>query len=544
MNSERRTTTSRETMRHATIYGSAAMLGRLVGFIMLPFYAHLLRGDGYAVISMIDVGLGLLISLLGYGLSNAIVVHYHDEEDPARKLRVVSTGMIMVTAASFGLVLVPLLFARPISALLLNNANLSHLLVMALVGLVFEMAGQAASSWLLIRSRSVTFAVVNLFRLSVGLTLNIVLIVVWGWGLNGYFISNLVTSLLTNSILVVLTTRDCGWSFDRVVARSMRTFMLPLIPSSVVSFVSQGVERVLVKFQVDLAAVGILEMGYKFPVLITQLITTPFMQSWSTRRFEMAEQPGAPQQLGRMFTYYLFLVCYAGLIMAVTIKPILIILTPPEFHLSYRIAQLEILTLILQGCEVHLTFGLFYAKHTSVIARIRIVTCLAKIGLAYLFVSTWAVYGAAFSAAIMAFVTLVVAGHFAQRRYRIRLEWLKVSVLAGSALAIFAVVRLGDVSRLPGFAFIASDFTSWMSRLLRGTFVDTWRGGVLTKTLAEDGRQIAEIFISGSVALAYGLLLPWVRDQSLVGPGSRVRRLALSWPGRLRRQRRRADGGP
>jgi O-antigen/teichoic acid export membrane protein len=531
----RPTTTNRETMRHATIYSSAAMLGRLVGFIMLPFYAHMLRGDGYAVIGMIDVGISLLVSLLGYGLSGAIILHYHEEKDPARKPRVVSTGIVIATAASFGLVLLPMLFARPVSSLLLNDANLSRLLVMALVGFGFEMAGQAASSWLLIRSRSVVFASVNLFRLIIGLSLNILLIVVLNWGLDGYFVSSLITALLTNTIFVLLAVRDCGWSFDRQVAESMRKFMLPLIPGNVVSFVSRQIERVLVKFQVDLAAVGILEMGYKFPILIAQLVTTPFMQSWGTRRFEMADQPEAPAQIGRMFTFFLFLVCYVGLVMAVTIKPILVILTPPEFHLSYRIAQLEILTLILQGCEGHLNFGLFYAKHTGVITKLRTVTAVMKIGLAYVFVSVWSIYGAAFSAAIMAVVTLVVAFRLSQKRYHLELEWFKVSVLSGVAIAAFVVVRLWDVARLPGFSFITDGFTPWVAHILQGTFFGHWRDGILIKTLQEDRKEVAEILINGSVALAYGLLLPWVRDRALLPPGSLVHRLALAWPERLRR---------
>ena len=520
--------TNRDTMRHATIYSSAAMLGRLVGFIMLPFYAHLLRGDGYAVIGMIEVSISLLVSLLGYGLSGAIILHYHDVKDLERKPRVVSTGIIIATVASFALVLLPMFFARPVSRLLLNDADLSRLLNMALVGFVFEMAGQAASSWLLIRSRSVVFAAVNLFRLIVGLSLNILFILVFDWGLDGYFISSLATSALTAAIFVVLAARDCGWAYDRDVAWSLRRFMLPLIPGNLVSFVSRQVERVLVKFQVNLAAVGILEMGYKFPILLAQLITTPFMQSWSTRRFEMAEQPDAPQKIGRMFTFFLFLICYAGVVMAVTIKPILIILTPPEFHLSYRIAQLEILTLILQGCENHLNFGLFYAKHTTVITKLRSVTAVIKIGLAYAFVSIWSIYGAAFSAAIMGIVSLAVSYHLSQRRYRLRLEWLKIGVLAGVAIGLFTVIKFWDVTRLPGYGLIVGDLAPWFSRHLRETPLGAWHDSVLARTLETKGTQVAEILINGSVALTYGLLLPWVRDRSYLDR-------SRWWPGRPRR---------
>lgn len=529
MAANRLTTSGRDTMKHATIYSSAAILGRLVGFIMLPFYAHLLRGDGYAVIGMIDVALGLVGSLLGASYSGAIIIHYHEEKDLARKPRVVSTGIIIVTVATAALVLLPIVFSRPASALLLNDPNLGHLMVMALVGLIFDMAGHAASSWLLINRRSVTFASVNLMRLVVGLSLNILLIVKLKWGLDGYFISSLATSVLSSLVLLFLAIRDCGWSFDRTVADSMRKFMIPLIPSTLVSFVSRQIERVLVKFQVDLASVGILEMGYKFPILIAQVITTPFMQSWSTKRYEMAEQPEAPRKIGRMFTYYLFLACYAGLVMAVTIKPVLLILTPPEFHLSYRIAQIEIFTLILHGSESHFVFGLYYAKHTRVIMKIRTIAALTKIGLAYIFVSIWSVYGAAFSAAIMSSITIAVVYHLAQKRYRIEFEWLKVCVLAGSAVSIFSILRAWDFTQLPGLSLIAREFIPWIAQITRETYIGTWRDGWLPTNLQEHSKLVAEILINTSIAASYGLLLPWVRDRSLLGTGGFSRLIS---PGR------------
>ena len=63
----------RETFRHAAIYSGATMLGRAVSFIMLPFYAHILRDVGYGVMGMIDASLVLLSSLLGYSFRTAVV---------------------------------------------------------------------------------------------------------------------------------------------------------------------------------------------------------------------------------------------------------------------------------------------------------------------------------------------------------------------------------------------------------------------------------------------------------------------------------------
>jgi len=511
----------KDTMKHAAVYSGGAMLGRMISFLMLPFYAHVLRDTGYGVIGMLDVGLAFLVSLLAYGVRGSIVRLFHDESDPARKPHVVSTGIFLVGGVAVALAIPLMILAKPISGLLLDDAGLSHLLVMALVGFVFDMAGQGASAWLLIRSQSVLFGGINLLRLFVGLSLNIWLILIRDMGLDGYFISSMVTNMVAGSVMIWVALRGSGTRFDPEIACRIRKYMLPLVPGALVSFISRQAERVLVKFQINMESVGVLEMGYKFPILLAQLITTPFMQSWNTRRYEIADNPGADRQIGRMYTYYLFLMVFAGLIMAVIIKPVLILLTPPEFHLGYRIARVEILTLIFQGSYYHLSFGLYYAKHTGMVAKIRGTMAVIKVALSWLFISTWGIYGAAMSAAIIGAVALVVAYRLSQRRFRLVLEWGKLAAIAGLGTGLFLLLTRTDWSGWSVYISLSDSFLPWVSDGMSGTALGTWREGKLPLILMESSDLITEVLVKGVASLGFAVLLPMVHD----GLRGKLRRL-------------------
>ena len=39
----------KSTFKHALIYSSSNIIGKAVGFIMLPVYANFLRGEGYGM---------------------------------------------------------------------------------------------------------------------------------------------------------------------------------------------------------------------------------------------------------------------------------------------------------------------------------------------------------------------------------------------------------------------------------------------------------------------------------------------------------------
>ena len=502
--------TNQETMKHAAVYSMAALAGRMVGFIMLPFYAHILSTQGYAVIGMLDVGMAFLVSLLAYGAQGAILRLYHEEKDPTKKPVVVSTGLLLNFGAAAVIALPFMILSKPISMLLLDDSHLYRFVVLALIIMVFELTGQAATTWLLIQSRSKLFATINLGRLLLGLSLNITLIVVLNMGLDGYFLSSLIVNMVFTSLSVYIALKDCGRKFDIEVARGIRDFTLPQVPGSIVGFVARQFERVLVRFQIDLSSVGILELGYKFPFLLTQLITTPFMQSWNTRRFEMADEPGAPKRIGSMLTLYLFLVCGAGMLLAVIIKPMLDLLTPPEFHLAYRIARIEIATLIFQGTFQHLSFGILYAKKTHLLSKLQGWSAPLKVLLAWILISTWGIFGAAYSAAIMALAQIIVIFKLSQRYYKLQLEWKKIGLIVGLASGLFLFLNFWDFSHFGLYSTLAENWMPHIASSLDSTFLGTWKDGKLPKLLQENTTSVADMIFKGTMALSYAGLLPFI----------------------------------
>jgi O-antigen/teichoic acid export membrane protein len=522
--------TTRATMRHALIYSGAAIASRVIGLLMLPLYAHALRGHGYAVIGMLDVGLNFLVSLLAYGMQGAIIRLYHDEKDPARKRVVVSTGIILIAAVTAVLVLPLMLFSRPLAALLVADAGLSHLVIMALFSFSFEMVGQAAVSWLLIRSRSKLLGVLSLARLLLGVALNIELILRRGMGLDGYFIAGLVVNLASAVAFVALAVHGCGRRYDREISRRIRDLLLPLVPGSLASWAGRQAERVLARGLISLESVGILEMAYRFPILIAMVVTTPFMQSWDTRRFEIADEPGAPQTIARMFTYFSFLVIWVGLVMAVVIRPVLELLTPPEFHLAYRLARVEIVTTILQGMQFHLMFGLAYAKNTVMISKLRGGAAVIKVLLSWYFIAKWGIYGAALSAAVMGLLALVLDYHYSQRHYRLPLEWRTLGLIIAVAGGIFLWLVNWDVTTTALFGWVDGTLMPRLQAAIADSFLGDWRDGRLARELATRSQPITEIVLKGLFAAAFGLLLPALhqptRDRWLGAARRRVLRRA------------------
>jgi len=504
---------TRDTFRHAAVYSGASMLAKLAGFIMLPFYAHLLKGAGYGVIGMLDASTSFLLSLFAYGISSGLTRFYH-EQPAGREGRVISTGLTLLWGVNLPVVALLMIFARPLSSLLLGDPAWAPEVRLALLAFLIDLTGQAAGTLMVIRRQSTLFSGISLLRLLTGLSLNIYLIVVLGMGLRGYFISSVVMALVSSAISHGIALRACGLGFDRRLAVELMRFQLPLIPGNLVSFVSRQVERVLLRFLISIESVGVLEMAGKFPSLIPIIVTRPFMRSWNTRRVEIAELPGAHEEIGRMFTRFLLLAVFAAVVLGVNIREVLELLTPPEFWPAAHVARIEIVSLVLAGSYYHLMFGLYYHKRTGTIALIRAVTSLVKIGLSYVFISTWGIYGAAWSACLIWGATLLWSAIKSQALYPIRIEYRKIALIVAAALVLDRILGSFEIRDTAAHAWLAEKGLPALFPMIDASPLGGLKDGRLSSLLAERAPLVASLMLRITLSFSYLLIFPLFHDGS------------------------------
>jgi O-antigen/teichoic acid export membrane protein len=500
----------RETYKHAAIYSGAQLLAKAVGFIMLPFYAHILEAGGYGVIGILDMGMGFLLSLFAFGYSSGLTRFFHEEKDK-RPETAISTGIILIWIFNIIILVLCLPFSKQISGFLIGESSHTSVTIMAILAFAFDLSAQAAGSYLVIKRKSVLFSSISLMKLIVGLSLNIYLIVIKGMGLQGYFISALAVAILASLITNFIVIKQCGTKFSKRIAGNIIRFQLPLVPGNLVSFISRQMERVLLRFLVDIQSVGILEMAGKFPSLIPLLITQPFMKSWNTKRVEIAEEPDAPQEIGRMFTRFLLLIVFAGLVMATVIKEVILLLTPVEFAPAIRIARIEIVSLILAGCYMHMMFGLYYYKKTKTISLIRSVTAVLKIGLSWFFISRWGINGAAYAAVVGWTIMLVWNGTLSHALYPIKLEYKRIALIVLSAVAVQFVITIINIENFGIYQWLDQ---SLVPALANNSFLAGLKDGKVTITLAEKSGMIAAFSVKLLMVMSYLFLFPVLHDKT------------------------------
>ena len=182
-------------------------------------------------------------------------------------------------------------------------------------------------------------------------------------------------------------------------------------------------------------------MAYKFPPMITMFFVSPFMLAWRTRSMGIARQPDAPLVIGRFLTYFTFVLLAFAVLFAVSLGPLLRLLTPPELlgggrNCARRGRDLGPLRLV-----TFMEFGLLYSQRTARLAVLKSSIAVIKVGASVVLISRFGLAGAAYSAALMELVSLFWVARLSQRAFPIRIEWTRLATLVISAFGVFLLVR-------------------------------------------------------------------------------------------------------
>src|SRR4051812_1320500 len=180
-------------LRHSSIYGLGNVLSRVVAFLMLPLYTRYLTPTDYGMLELIDVTTGMIAIVIGLGLDAAVSRFYYESPDEKDRRAVLSTAYWLAGLLALVGVTMAATFSAPLAKLVLNSASNGRLFLVAFTTLVVAIIVELDLLYLRLNYKSVLFNAVSLVSLVLGVSLNILFIVFFHWGVFGI----LMTSLLT-----------------------------------------------------------------------------------------------------------------------------------------------------------------------------------------------------------------------------------------------------------------------------------------------------------------------------------------------------------
>src|ERR1700733_4749926 len=204
--------------KHGAIYSFGGVLGKFVGFLMIPLYTHYLSPADYGTLELLDLSgapLGLAVMMW---MNAAIIRYYYEYEDQKNRNEVIST--VLIAAAVLGMLSAAggIVFAKQLSSLILKTSSYYKFFWLLSITFCFSTLNSVSFSYLKAKQRSGLVTALSVVTMLLSLCLNIYFIAFLKTGVIGILYSTLITTALSALVLTVFTLReiDLRFSFSKL----------------------------------------------------------------------------------------------------------------------------------------------------------------------------------------------------------------------------------------------------------------------------------------------------------------------------------------
>jgi O-antigen/teichoic acid export membrane protein len=418
-------------LKHAAVYGLAAALVQAAGFLLLPMYLRFLGPADYGALEVVTRFAESVSTLLVLGgCRQALFALYKQAEDGDSQRRIVCAAFALVAAFCLGGGGLLLLAAPWLASFLGGDALGSWTLRLGVLTILLEPFMLLPLSMLQARMSSLAYVSVTFGQFALRVALSVLFVAWLGWGAEGVLGAVAVTGACFG---VGLT----AWELSRGMAwprwadyRALLAFALPLVPGGICFFLLHHGDRFLLLRTAAAAEVGVYGLGYKLGMLVSMFGFAPFYMVWSARMYEVARQPDAPREFGRMFTRLMAGQALAGLALCLLAEDLVLALGGPAYRGAAWVAPLVVLACILQSAATLFDAAMFLRRRTGLKLEVTAGATAVMLALYGMLIPEMGGKGAAL-ATLGGFAFLAAATFgVSQRLFRVRYEWGRLGGLA------------------------------------------------------------------------------------------------------------------
>lgn len=410
------------------------MLSRFLALVLLPLFTRYLTPQDYGISALVGIITLALTGIFSLGTGNSMAICFFESDQDLERHAVVWTTALTVLLNSAWWCLLGLILAPWIGEFVLRTPGYDYVIRLALVSLAVSTIWTPFLSYLRLTERARHVVAITLTSTATALGLSVLFIVHLGRGLKGLFEANALAQALTLLLAFVTVAPRLRYG---IRWRLMPTLIRVGFPSTIglgAFYVVDYADRALLQWFAGVTEVGLYALGYSFGLIMLVAVDAfasgwpPYFISFLNRRDEAATI------FGHVLRYYL--VVYGGMVLLffAFARPVIRIMTAPEFHSAYTVVGLVAAAYMLKGCYLILLPGITFAKKLGLQSAIEWAAAGLTIGLNVLLIPALKKEGAALATGL-AYLSLPVLAYFASRKYlAVHYNWPCISRWSGAFL--------------------------------------------------------------------------------------------------------------
>jgi len=423
--------------RGVAIYGAGDAAVQALSFLLLPIYVKFgyLDASDYGAIGPI-IAIEMLAKIVSrWGLDGALMRYYHDR--PAGgPLELLTSTIVWFTLtanlAVFGAAIsIAVFFGHAFFQDPGDGLGLTAMLVNTfLISLTY-----VPLHIMRLRDHAVMFSAIGLGRSAGTVAARLVLVIGLGWGVAGWFIADVVVTLLTWPILWTWMRPLLQRRFSREELRLALAFGLPRIPHGLALQGLDAGNKLLLSAHLPQAQVGVYQNGFTVGTAI-RFFTSAFETAWAPFYYSVARKPDAAVTYGKVTTYGVAVLALLVAVTCAAARDVVLVMLTPEYLGAVPVIPLVATGMAMQGIYLLTSIGLNLTSQTRYYPIATTAALIVGLGAGAVLMPRFGMTGAALAFLLSTMTQAGVAFRFARRAYPIAYEPARLArVLVAAALS-------------------------------------------------------------------------------------------------------------
>jgi O-antigen/teichoic acid export membrane protein len=411
-------------------YQVANVVAKLIGVAMLPVYTRYIDKAGYGTIELLANGVILISILTRFGMIEAFLRFYYEDEDRARRNHLVRRATVFTLVATTLVSALLLVFAGTLSRVALGPHD-GPIFRVAVLGLWSFTNLELAYAVLRVDERLRAYATASVGNVLLTVASVVTLVVGFGLRARGYLLGNYGASTV---VLIALwwTMRHRLRDPERARGDPMRALMrfgLPTVAAEASVYLLSIVDRAYIYHERSPGAAGLYAIALKLAGAVS-FIVTAFMYAWPPLAYSVSDDREAGRLYGLVTTYYLLVTGWVVAALALEGRWILRLLAAPSYFGGYRALPWVALGWACYGLWVIFLTIAGRAKVTTRNVPAAVVGLAANVVLLLVLVPRFGIAGAGIALCGAYVVMLGVMHQLTRREFHVEFEWLRLTRLA------------------------------------------------------------------------------------------------------------------
>ncbi len=388
-------------LSNTLIFTVGKFVSKLIVILMLPFYTSYLSSAEYSTADLITNLCNLLIPIACLGVSEGIFREAASSEQDKESFFTNGAVLMLIGGASF-------LALSPMLSLFDYFTDYIWLIIIYVLSSNIH---SVCSQYVCAVGRTKLFAGQGVLNTMLTVVLNIIFLVGFDMGINGYVLSVVLADFISSLFLIFAARLYRAFIPSKInlgVMKRLLRFCLPLIPSTIFWWITGVSDRYMVASMRSDAENGLYAAAYKIPTLLTYVVTI-FNDAWRLSAVsESEDREKCTKFYSEVFKYYISVMFTGGAILAVGAQIFAVILFADSYFDAWVYIPVLSAATVFTALDTFLGSAYFTVRKTGMSFWTSFIGAALNILLNILLIPKWGAMGASVATYISYFAVFVV----------------------------------------------------------------------------------------------------------------------------------------